>query len=97
MSNTNFYKIMAQYHLCGDLRIDPLSVISGKLDDAESKLRVMIEDALKVPDGWKLVPVEPTTEMLEAGVEENLGRDMEVCIYKAMLSSAPTYEDKPCK
>jgi hypothetical protein len=30
------------------------------------KLRSIIEDAMKAPGGWKLVPVEPTDEMLDA-------------------------------
>jgi hypothetical protein len=55
---TTIDEIMAQYRLCGDLRIDPFSVISGKLEGAESKLRAMIEDAMKAPDGWRLVPVD---------------------------------------
>jgi hypothetical protein len=79
-------QIMGQYRLCGDLRIDPFSVVSGKLDGAESKLRAMIEDALKAPDGWKLVPVEPTRAMLEAGVEENIDSDTEI------VSTKPCYQ-----
>jgi hypothetical protein len=63
---TKIDEIMAQYRLCGDLRIDPFSVISVKLEGAEAILRTMIEDALKVPAGWKLVPVNPTDEMLDA-------------------------------
>jgi hypothetical protein len=39
----------------------------------------------KVPNGWKLVPEEPTREMLVAGVATN-----GVCpIYSAMLAAAP--------
>jgi hypothetical protein len=91
---TKIDEIMAQYRLCGDLRIDPFSVVSGKLEGAEAKLRAMIANVMKIPTGWKLVPVEPTTAMLEAGAEENLDRDMEICIYKAMLSAAPEYKAK---
>jgi hypothetical protein len=63
---TKIDEIMSQHRLCGDLRIDPFSVVSGKLEGAEAKLRAMIGDALKDPAGWKLVPVEPTDEMLDA-------------------------------
>jgi hypothetical protein len=63
-------EIMDQYRLCGDLRIDPFSVVSGKLDGAEAKLQAMIDDARKVPDGWKLVPVEPDELSIQAGCLE---------------------------
>jgi hypothetical protein len=67
---TKIDEIMAQYRLCGDLRIDPFSVISGKLEGAEAKLRAMIDEALKAPDGWKLVPVEPDELSIQAGCLE---------------------------
>ena len=38
-----------------------------------------------VPDGWALVPLEPTLEMLEAGTYKIGVRDC----YRAMLSAAP--------
>lgn len=52
----------------------------------------------QVPDGWKLVPVEPTTEMIVAGELSGSGCDdvwtpSEHC-YRAMLSAAPTPEKK---
>lgn len=43
--------------------------------------------AQAVPEGWKLVPVEPTTEMLRAGVDVAVGA---LPIYRAMLDAAPT-------
>jgi hypothetical protein len=45
----------------------------NSISDDESKLRAMIEDALKVPDGWQLVPVEPTYEMLDAACISQCG------------------------
>jgi hypothetical protein len=94
MSNTNFDGIMAQYRLCSDLRIDPFSVVSGKLDDAESKLRVMIENAMKAPDGWKLVPVI-CTPGIEAVYSNDTGAYQTAQeLHDAMLSAAPTYEVK---
>lgn len=39
-----------------------------------------------VPEGWKLVPVEPTPAMLRAGVYVAVGA---LPIYKAMLAAAP--------
>lgn len=53
------------------------------------------EDILHmVPDGWKLVPVEPTDEMKKAGCQVPLNKAARhnAC-YKAMLASAPTIKD----
>ena len=57
------------------------------------------------PDGWKLVPVEPTAEMLQSGISAHYERNqiqihdrpapgpME-CAYVAMLAAAPQQEVK---
>lgn len=46
--------------------------------------------AVKVPDGWKLVPVEPTPEMRHEGAcARMMSRDVGF-IWKRMLSAAPT-------
>ncbi len=58
---------------------------------------VVAQPAPSIPEGWKLVPVEPTEKMKHAGraaawsnaVAYNETRD----IYKAMLAAAP--EAKP--
>lgn len=44
-----------------------------------------------LPDGWKLVPVEPTDEMLNAlyKLGTRLIRQCEVKLYKSMLAAAP--------
>lgn len=45
-----------------------------------------------LPDGWKLVPIEPTAEMLTAlyRLGSRLTRKYEVDLYSAMLAVAPT-------
>lgn len=53
------------------------------------------EPAVSVPDGWKLVPLEPTNEMMRAGFDV-CGLDQVGWLelkYKAMLAAAP--EAKP--
>jgi hypothetical protein len=45
-----------------------------------------------VPDGWQLVPKEPTREMCMAGYAENTDCDREDEIYRAMLAAAPAPE-----
>jgi hypothetical protein len=48
-----------------------------------------------IPEGWQLVPEEPTLEMEQAAWRANavLGRGM-VDVYKAMLVAAPKYEEQ---
>lgn len=43
-----------------------------------------------VPDGWKLVPVEPTSSMCRAGMNAANPR----WAYKEMLEAAPNYDNK---
>ena len=55
-----------------------------------------------IPDGWQLVPVEPTFDMQKSGSAFPIGDDdlnlvdmsfEEIrCVYKAMLSAAPKHE-----
>lgn len=53
---------------------------------------------LSVPDGWKLVPIEPTQEMINHVIDERLealvaGKEHTfIDIYKAMLAAAPKPE-----
>ena len=57
------------------------------------------QPAPSVPDGWKLVPIEPTSEMLGAGedtfVTTYTGTPVSapIDVYRAMLAAAP--EAKP--
>lgn len=45
------------------------------------------------PDGWKLVPVEPTTNQWAAGMQAfDSGMDKVTRVYKAMLAAAPRQE-----
>jgi len=49
-----------------------------------------------VPDGWALVPVEPDAHMLDAAslAYSFSGEDEVDCVWKAMLSAAPTVAGK---
>lgn len=43
-----------------------------------------------IPDGWRLVPVEPTDAMTDSGWDKlNVSGDMN-CAYEAMIAAAPT-------
>jgi len=58
-----------------------------------------------IPDGWKLVPIQPTEEMINAWDEdmgqsyarvhaEQIGEDEVVFAYQAMLAAAPKPESE---
>ncbi len=47
--------------------------------------------AKMVPDGWQLVPVEPTLEMISAATRDSVGFGTRAA-YKAMLAAAPKHE-----
>lgn len=69
--------------------------------DPQDFARAIEAEAQRVPDGWKLVPVEPTAEMLhrvDGASIINFEEAAEACalsfeeiqaIYRAMLSAAP--------
>lgn len=48
-----------------------------------------------IPDGWMLVPIEPTTNQWAAGMQAfDSGMDKVTRVYKAMLAAAPQQEVK---
>jgi predicted peroxiredoxin len=48
-----------------------------------------------IPDGWKLVPIEPTAEMAQAARDCHEGESfLPYSIYRAMLAAAPAQESE---
>ena len=88
-----------------DEQIDALLVLHGKGDDgfhsfargAIAADRALQASRVAVPatDGWKLVPLEPTAEMLQAGQDTPVSESDEdaledyKAVYRAMLAAAP--------
>ena len=87
--------------------LEALSEVQNHTDDgwkAYDTVRRFIEQTGAVPEGWQLVPVEPTREMLLAQIaeplrdlvpgheaeEEVLGYERET--YRSMLAAAPKQE-----
>lgn len=48
-----------------------------------------VSDPYKLPDGWKLVPIEPTAEMYEAGDKQITTKQA----WDSMLAAAPTAQE----
>ena len=54
------------------------------------ELRAQLAQQQGVPEGWKLVPVEPTEEMVSAAEEAHMPfGDMDIALRMAMLAAAP--------
>jgi hypothetical protein len=63
---------------------------------AALKAATLLPEPAAVPDGWKLVPVEPSSEMLRCGDDAYfcINPTTTKLIYKTMLAAAPTPEGK---
>ncbi len=69
---------------------------SGMCENCDAAIPAKEPPAAGVPEGWKLAPLKPTIEMVEAGYEASLGqpdRSAHARVieqYDAMLAEAPT-------
>jgi len=61
---------------------------------AENTLATLTAEPVRLPDGWQLVPIEPTDEMLAAGDKFMDGLSELGNAYSAMLEAAPKPENK---
>lgn len=74
---------------------EPLKVLA-EVSRRLTELQHRREAEAVAPEGWKLVPREPTPEMLQAGVEVTLrdqvvSREKKVAeVYRAMLAASPS-------
>lgn len=94
--NADNFEILSQVRTKDILAIaDAFRALEGRAEAAEAKL---------IPDGWKLVPVEPTEEMLRAWRDdmyksyaknhiEHIGDDEIGFAWTAMITAAPTPHD----
>ena len=65
-------------------QVEAINAVTAMLQGADGNSPV-------IPDGWVLVPEEPTHEMLEAGDEQFGTYD----VYRRMIAAAPQQEVKP--
>lgn len=90
-------RVMAE--LLRDLRegIEGEWCFPGNLDERIDAALAGKLPALHVPEGWQLVPVEPTSEMIascDARFIPRIALPVFVAAYKTMLSAAPKPEVK---
>lgn len=77
------YSVIRDIHALGALLDGVTQHITGQ--NAEiTRLRA------QVPEGWVVVPREPTREMIEAGILFGNSPNKAAIIYQNMLSAAPT-------
>lgn len=62
-----------------------------ELVNQRNELLKALEAKKMIPDGWQLVPIEPTIEMISAATHDSVGFGTRA-EYKAMLSAAPKFE-----
>ncbi len=80
------------------VQVADLPVVDGLLERIDAALSgKMPEPAVpSVPDGWQLVPVEPTREMSIAGCQVPLNKAARHnTVYRAMLAAVPKSGAKP--
>lgn len=64
--------------------------------DEIEQLKAQLSQAQAVPDGWKLVPAEPTEEMVAAAEEAHMPfGDMQIAILLALSAAPPPPEREP--
>ncbi|MDU3156446.1 MAG: hypothetical protein E7B34_12365 [Hafnia alvei] len=68
-----------------------LSFIEAQLlRQAIDVIVILDENSPVIPDGWKLVPIEPTAEMYEAGDKQITTKQ----VWDSMLAAAPAQESE---
>ena len=69
-----------------------IATVDGRVLSAGTAL-YLAPPAPSVPDGWKLVPVEPTPEMMRSGMNVPINKAARHnAVYRSMLEAAPQPE-----
>lgn len=83
--------MMAEYVLHAINSHDELVAENERLRDEIAVALGEKQSTVIIPEGWQLVPVEPTLEMISAATSDSVGFGTRA-EYKAMLAAAPKYE-----
>ncbi|MGX9249676.1 hypothetical protein ACWXWI_01930 [Pantoea ananatis] len=73
-----------------DSQVEKIAEAFLELEQRLNATAQPVSDGCKVPEGWKLVPVEPSWEMISAAIKHHEGDAfLPVSLYKTMLKAAP--------
>lgn len=89
MNNEQLKRNVMRIDRSGDQIVTVAMTISRMASLFEKWLSESEPQPAKVPDGWKLVPVEPTPRMWDAG---SAAYQTPSCIYHAMIAASPAPE-----
>lgn len=73
---------------------DGETFIKSDIDHHAAVVYYRATPAASVPDGWKLVPVEPTAKMMVAGTLVSEFQEDPAGMYRSMIAAAPAPGDK---
>ena len=77
-------------------RFDGNEISSNEHREEVQRLQAQLAQQQRVPDGWKLVPVEPTPEMVIAAEEAHMPfGDMDIALRMAMLAAPAPVQAEP--
>ena len=80
--------IYAAWHGAG------VDIAGGDWNRFAKMLPPLYTSAPTSPEGWQIVPIEPTKEMIDAARDQHEGEKyLPVSLYKSMLAAAPKPED----
>ena len=85
--------MMAEYVLHAINSHDELVAENERLREEVAAALCEKQSTVSIPDGWQLVPVEPTIEMVQAATHSSVGFGTRAA-YQAMLAAAPKLEIK---
>ena len=71
------------------------SVGDGDIIEEAEYVRVGAQDVARAPEGWKLVPVEPTPTMRKAAADAWLDCDSKLILNKAMAAARAAIKAGP--
>lgn len=111
MSNDRYENIRKVLAECRDIAMEwtlrgripecgKFGEIAQDLDAVCAELAFLASSPVSVPGGWKLVPIEPTPEMLAANGTCKLAAGQQMLnddarkTWRAMLSAAPSFTEK---
>lgn len=71
--------------------IDDVMLALAELQQRRAAM-LQADNSPAIPEGWQLVPVDATLDMLKEGAKQNMKNESFQSVWKAMLAAAPQQE-----